>query len=635
MEYLCGCLYKNSVKKDRNISTRDRLSNYHRESPKALLDKPQIELFSSANGSKFLSGQYSESEVYVFFLGPINGIWKDSYTGFDLETPNVSAKYVLDFYLKNGVADLGKLIGQFSLAIIDNRNETKVFLLGDSTGMRSWFVSDEGDRFLFGTHLSSVAVISQAAKINQTYEDFFLTYGFIPFSKTVFEGVEVVPTGMFLETGIEDGGKNYSYKLLTKPEQIAENLDSLSLDEMVDKLDEVFLSSLASQIPSGQKNVAVLLGGFDSALVASGLARLGKQVHTYSFFYEDESFNQPHTDTLAKFLGNKHSWIKVDEKVILEGLNHFSENFNYPTNWLNYLVQTNHLGKKIKEDGNDFVYTGDGCDVAFMGYPRTHFVAHWVKSINRLIPKFLIGSVIGLIEAFRIELLTGRPSRVLVGLLRNSMFRSDLRGFINFRIFDESSVRLLRKKKIVPTQTNEMILTKLLQTGANLSIDRKAYLGKALQSPNKAKIIGTSDTNGLVIQGPYLHPILKNFAMRIPDSMLRPKGNTKNSTIGKYVLSLMAETKKYLPEEIIYQRKVAAVDAPVDTWYKKYLKKDISKLILDNCPFEVNEKYLNNLFQQKSIEEFYRNKISSDTITTHELSLLATYSSFAKFGKEV
>ncbi|PJZ75758.1 asparagine synthase C-terminal domain-containing protein [Leptospira neocaledonica] len=635
MEYLCGCLYKNSVKKDGHTSIKERLSNYHGQTPKILLDKPQVELFSSAIGSRFLSGQYSESDVHVAFLGPINGIWKDSYSGFDLETPELSAKYILDFYLKNGVADLGKLIGQFSLAIIDNRNESKVFLLGDSTGMRSWFVCDEGDRFLFGTHLSSVAVIGQAVKINQTYEDFFLTYGFIPFSKTVYEGIEVVPTGMFLETGIADGVNSYSYKLLTKPVQVFENLESLSLTEMVDRLDETFLSSLAAQVPSGQKNVAVLLGGFDSALVASGLTRLGKQVHTYSFFYEDESFNQPHTDTLSKFLGNKHSWIKVDEKVILDGLNHFSENFNYPTNWLNYLVQTNHLGKRIKEDGNDFVYTGDGCDVAFMGYPRTHFVAHWVKSINRLIPKFLIGSVIKLMETFRVELLTGRPSRVLVGLLRNSMFRSDLRGFINFRIFDESSVRLLRREKNSSDQTNEMILTKLLQTGSNLSIDRKAYLGKALQSPNKAKIIGTSDTNSLVIQGPYIHPILKNFAMRIPDAMLRPKENTKNSKIGKYVLSLMAETKKYLPEEIIYQKKVAAVDAPVDVWYKRYLKDDISKLILENSPFGVNPKYLNNLFKEKSIEEFYRNRISSDTITTHELSLLATYSSFAKLRTKV
>ncbi|WP_367897791.1 asparagine synthase-related protein [Leptospira sp. WS58.C1] len=630
MEYLCGCLYKNSIKKDGHVSIKERLSKYHGQSPKTFLDKPQIELFSSAIGSRFLSGQHSESDVYVIFLGPVNGIWKDSYSGFDLETPDLAAKYILDFYLKNGVTDLGKLIGQFSLAIVDNRNGTKVFLLGDSTGMRSWFVWDEGDRFLFGTHLSSVAIMGESVKINQTYEDFFLTYGFIPFSKTVYQGIEVVPTGMFLETGIQDGDKSYSYKPLTKPEQISENLDSLSLSEMVDRLDETFLSSLASQVPSGQKNVAVLLGGFDSALVASGLTRLGKQVHTYSFFYEDESFNQPHTDTLSRFLGNKHSWIKVDEKVILDGLNHFSENFNYPTNWLNYLVQTNHLGKRIKEDGNDFVYTGDGCDVAFMGYPRTHFVAHWVKSINRLIPKFLIGSVIGLIEAFKFELLTGRPSRVLVGLLRNSMFRSDLRGFINFRIFDESSVKLLRKKKTMPAQTNEMILTKLLQTGSTLSIDRKAYLGKSLQSPNKAKIIGTSDTNGLVIQGPYLHPILKNFAMRIPDSMLRPKKSTKNSKIGKYVLSLMAESKKYLPEEIIYQKKVAAVDAPVDVWFKRYLRNDISKLILENCPFEVNPKYLNSLFEEKSIEEFYRNKISSDTITTHELSLLATYSSFAK-----
>ena len=65
-----------------------------------------------------------------------------------------------------------------------------------------------------------------------------------------------------------------------------------------------------ADVPSNDR-VGVLLGGLDSALVASGLKRLGKKVETFSFGFENSMFNQAHTDRSRIFSCDK-AYMGVD-----------------------------------------------------------------------------------------------------------------------------------------------------------------------------------------------------------------------------------------------------------------------------------------------------------------------------------
>ena len=176
----------------------------------------------------------------------------------------------------------------------------------------------------------------------------------------------------------------------------------------------------------------------------------------------------------------------------------------------------------------------------------------------------------------------------------------------------------------------EQILEKLAEDLRGLTPDRLTYHGKSSASANKAKMVGSSNSSGISILAPYLHPAMAAIARRLPDQLLRPGRKTKSAVTGKYILMQMAEKKNLLPPEVIYQKKIAAVDAPIDDWYFGPLKEFIVTTLKD-LPFDYNEKYIRNLLRPKLAEKFYKRFISSDDhVTTHEISLLATYASFTK-----
>ena len=67
-------------------------------------------------------------------------------------------------------------------------------------------------------------------------------------------------------------------------------------------LHEAFFSALEAQAGSRRRH-AVLLGGFDSALVAAGLRRLGHDVDCYTFGFGDPTYEQRNAELMASSIG--------------------------------------------------------------------------------------------------------------------------------------------------------------------------------------------------------------------------------------------------------------------------------------------------------------------------------------------
>ena len=91
----------------------------------------------------------------------------------------------------------------------------------------------------------------------------------------------------------------------------------------------------------------------------------------------------------------------------------------------------------------------------------------------------------------------------------------------------------------------------------------------------------------------------------------------------------MAEEKKLLPDEVIYQAKVAGVDGPIDDWYAGPLNSKILGM-LKHLPFEADQDYIKQLSRVKTSESLFKEKIMVDKVISHAISLLITYSSFTK-----
>jgi len=458
---------------------------------------------------------------------------------------------------------------------------------------------------------------------------FFLVYGFYPGDETVYSEVKSLYGNKYIE--VSNGRVRVLEKSGFKSQHCrTDTFLDVENEEVVANLLYKKLMEATIEQTKGADRIAVLLGGFDSALVASLLKKANKNVETFSFYYEDQSYNQEHTDTLSEYLGIKHHWIKIDSDVMKKGLLEYSSTFDQPTNWPNYVIQTQYLIGKIKKEGFDICFTGDGCDNLFYGYPGV-FKNSQIYSSKYKLPSWLISFVTFFAGASVFEKTLGHPYRLFIRLLRNMAKVNPERSFLMFRVFDEITVKNIFKKKLrcVDNELNKVVkkIIRGLPTDSSASL---AYKGKSVISPNRTKMICSSDSSDVALFSPYMHSGVKEMIASLPEHLLRPTNDVND--IGKYILILSTKINKLLPDEIIYQKKLAAVDAPIDYWYQTHLR-DCCLSMLNDSDLNIDMKMVESLFENKITERVYKKYYPvADTLTTHVLSLLITYSRF--FGNK-
>lgn len=550
-------------------------------------------------------------------------------TGSPMDDPNATAAHLLQRYVALGEAFLDGVNGQYAIALVDPI-AGKLISASDPFAGRNLFVFERDGQLLFSSNLRVLAeALGDDLQIDREYEDFLLIYGFYPFGRTPYRGIRTQGPGEMLVCC----GGSMERVLIKARISLEKSMDAKgsigSKDEAIEALYEAFLKATSEMLPSRSCKVAVLLGGFDSALVASMIRHLGYDVETYSFFYRDRSYNQPHTDTVANHLGITHHWVEIEQSMFEEGLKTFSETFNQPTNWPNYVIQTAHLCQRISAEGMTFCYSGDGCDAAFLGYPGTYRRARLLG----ILPE-ITGSLHRLLLALAsvpwLERRLGHPYRVFLGLLRALCRSEAARNYLSFRVMDEITLKQLRcENPASQFEPIDAVVERLSAPHAKLPAMRRAYLGKAAVSPNRTKLIGSADASGVLILSPYLHPDLKRFALSLPVEFMRPEVAGKTGSSGKYILMAMAQAKDLLPPEVIFQPKVAAVDAPIDAWYAGPMRGPMRE-IMRGLPFDFDENYVDRLLDEKIAETLFKHFFMTDKVISHAASLLATYAGFTE-----
>jgi hypothetical protein len=584
------------------------------------------------NNGKMVGRAYEDSSTLLFagfFWGPLPS-WT---AGSPLDDPDVTALWLLRRYRTLGTAFLDGLSGHYGIAVLDSGTGT-VHLAADPYGQRTLYVSTANGRLAFSSNLSTLGqLLGEDLLVDRGWEDFFLIYGFYPDDRTPFVGASALHAGQFLSwRNGRVSTRTITSAKATLPDNFVEATRERSLDTAVDLLYDSFMQALEEQTASARE-AGVLLGGFDSALVAAGLQRLGKKVSTWSFHYDDARYNQPYTEDIAAFLGTRHEWVHITEQTLRAGLDRFAYLFNQPTNWPNYVIQTAVVCERMREAGLDFAYSGDGCDTVFLGYPGTWRRARVLQQVPSM-PQWLSEALAAILARPLIERHVGHPWRVMLNLIRTASWSPHARGYLSFRILDEVSLRQLRSGSD-PVQESELrdAAEALARPYAGLPSLRLAYLGKSCVSPNRNKMSGSSDLSGLPILSPYMHPGFKLLAQSLPEEFCRPQESTASKITGKYILMKMAEDKRLLPSEVIFQKKMAAVDAPVDAWYAGPMR----GFMLDkmaSLPFAASERYLESLLDPHLAEQLFQKYLLTDKVIKHAPSLLATYACFCGLASD-
>jgi asparagine synthase (glutamine-hydrolysing) len=299
---------------------------------------------------------------------------------------------IVHLYEDAGEDCVSQLRGMFAFAIWDEKQE-KLFMARDRLGQKPLFYCVTGKFIIFASELKSILQDKEnSAKIDLSAIHDYLTYGYIPAPKSIYEGIRKLEAASCLRW---HKGKisNWRYWQLN----FEGNYD-LREEEIIERLKDLIRESvklrLISEVPLG----AFLSGGLDSSAIVAYMSQLMNQpVKTFSIDFEDSTFSETkYARQVAKLFGTEHYefTVKADVIDILPKLMwHFDEPFADSSAIPTYYVS------KMAKDYVTVILSGDGGDEVFGGYQRyksKHLVDYYLKTpafLRQIVERFVAGKI--------------------------------------------------------------------------------------------------------------------------------------------------------------------------------------------------------------------------------------------------
>lgn len=464
---------------------------------------------------------------------------------------------------------------------------------------------------------SSLVTVARAtgATVDRSYEDFLLGFGFLPGTRTPFTGVQALPGG---ERRVGDRTETAA------PVTVTPNLPA-SFEAAIPELRDLFFAAL-EEYAAGSRRHAVLLGGFDSMLVAAALRSMGHEVHTYTFSFGNPRYEQRNVSSFVSSMGITHHPVVFTPRVIADNLAGFGRFFFQPGAQAHYQIHTQVASRQIAADGHGSIFNGDGCDAVFLSYPTVNRRAALTRRLSHA-PDWLLAAALAPLRTRSAERHLGHVARTMRSMLGNLVLDEPMRGHLPTRYLDESALRRLRRDpQPVQAETIDAIRARLAEAVRGQDGPRRAFHGNGLTAQSKVKVDGSVAVSGVPQFTPYLHPAFRAFVSALPIDYLK-KQDESPAANGKELLVAMVRRYRMLPDSIIDQPKQSPVDSPIDRWYADDIRAEIVTQLAD-LPFAWNPGYIDDVLRPKRAEEWYRNKVSIGHHALQVIGLLASYASF-------
>lgn len=534
-------------------------------------------------------------------------------------------------YLEEGENFIGKIDGIFSLAIYDRRQD-KILLARDSKGYRMLYYALHNGNLIFSTRLWLVAELRKCpAERLRKIEPFHLIYGSEPLNTTVVSGINKVRPGYLICYDIKSRiltEKNITTNILWPYIQRAKECQTINAAKSL--FYEAFMASL-DETTHYEKRIAVLLGGVDSAAVANGLKRLGRDVETYTFLWENSRYNQKNIGSFQNFTGIKQHWMPVDLDFFRQRLENMPNYIDEPRSELTYLIGTTELCGLARRDGFNLIATGDEAESTMGGYPALHQMVNYIQCAKK-IPEPLLKKLTALISKPIFIDRFGQVARLILTVLKKASYRDEKSYFMFFRLFDESEVgRILtstnRTAEEIKQDLDGLIDQLLTDDYKKLSPVFLAHKGnEALSASIRFKHAAPAGIYDVALTSPFIHKGFAQFLKSFGDNIFYPHGY-KKSKDAKWLFREMLKEHNLLPEIVTDQKKLTPGNSPIDYWLENEFKQEAAQII-NRLPPDFSREYVQKLFSKKLFLEFYRRSLAISAVTSHALQALIGYSIF-------
>ena len=271
---------------------------------------------------------------------------------------------IVHLYEDLGDGAVDALRGMFAFALWDTRRR-RLLIARDRIGIKPLYYWEAAGGLAFASELRALLAMPEfSPQVSVEAVAQYLTFGYVPESHCIFEGVRKLAPGHRLtwEPGRAPRIDEYwSAPRVERPDVT----DAAAIETLRALLRESVELHLESDVPLG----AFLSGGIDSSAVVAQMAQLVPgRVKTFSIGFEESSHNEaPHAALVAREIGTEHTELIVRpdaDSLVDSVITGFDEPFGDSSALPTYLVS------QMAREHVTVALSGDGGDELFGGYTR-------------------------------------------------------------------------------------------------------------------------------------------------------------------------------------------------------------------------------------------------------------------------
>lgn len=504
-----------------------------------------------------------------------------------------------------GIRVVDKFIGMFAIAILD-RNKDEMILIRDRTGVKPLYYYWDNELFLFASELKSFYAHPAFPKeIDNNSLSLFLQYSYIPVPYTIFKHTFKLHPGHYLKLSIKTGDLlDHEYwnaaDIYNRPKV------HLSDEEVLEKTEELMISSyeyrMVSDVPVG----IFLSGGYDSSSVAALLQKnRTDKLKTFTIGFHEADFNEAkEAKAIADYLGTDHYEWYVTAKDAAEILDQLPEIYDEP--FADNSTVPTVLVSRLARNQVKVALSADGGDEIFAGYHKFNQSMAYTSSFPKWVQRGL-SKTMGLVDPDHIPVFnkkynfstryekmkliwsSGDPVEAMK-FISQYVTESEARHFLN-NPFDKYLTRFDAGAEV--NHENDGI-------NRMLAIDYQTFLS----DNNLVKVDRATMSVGLEGREPMLDHRLLEWMSSLPSDQKIRNG------INKYLLKKIVH--KYIPEELMQRPKKPFI-APLTVWFKEALREQMTQYL--------NEDVLSGqgIFNAKEIVKYRDRYLNGENVNYQKL----------------
>jgi|APSaa5957512535_1039671.scaffolds.fasta_scaffold07092_3 asparagine synthase (glutamine-hydrolysing) len=513
-----------------------------------------------------------------------------------IQLSDLSDTEVLFQMLQNYGAEktLDKIDGMFAFVYRDFHTGN-IFLARDKHGEKPLYYSIHNGRLFFASEIKAILQHPEFCNVDIDMQsiDQYLTFDYIPGSKTLYDGIRKVLPGELIIFNNRDTVKKFFYYRPVADINDIKISNKLSNNEVVDLLQDKLETSVRDRLVADVPIGVFLSGGLDSSLIAAIAGNLSPGIETFTVKFDGSSYDESEeASQVAKKYGLKHHLLHYNDADLARGWGDVSGKMDEPFADAS-IIPTYLLCKGAKEHVK-VALGGDGCDELFAGYPnfKAMYFAPYLqyikgkaaKSIASMVDKLPLSSTYMSLPFILSQLSHGFGyEEVKQSYLWMSPFYNQERKEL-FNHANSLDVVFKEINSIVGSinNYNKMDLITKLQTN---------FLSSYLPDDILTKVDRASMYNSLEVRSPYLSSEFVRLSLSL-------RSNLKlNGLTTKYILRKLA--LKYLPPNIVYKKKHGFAP-PISRLLRGSLREQVESVLRDKNNF------IASMFNMNQIENILK-----------------------------